>query len=406
MFLRFFAIVRNEIKLLFKDLPGLLILFIMPMLLVLTLTALHSSDDHPREIPILLLDQDQGKAANELIKHLEDNSNFLVDQLKSNSDSAIQEAKRSIQQGKYQIFLIIPKHLTQGSKDYSKWLMKGNTKKPEEKTLQVYLDPTLPVALKNIVESELKQVDKQLQIKSLQAVLKNFNPQKKFGDETAIVKLQTEYLNASADQIRPKPAQHYVPAWTIFGMFLIMIPLAGVYVKEREQGIIQRLAVAPVPKLYFLLARFLTFVIINMLQLILMLSAGIFILPYLHIEPLNALGHLHQIVIIGLCISACATAFGIFLGVYVRTFEQAMALGPTLIIIAAALGGIMAPIYLMPASIKAASIYSPLFWAQNSFINLLVRGESLTTISPDLLKLLALACICIALALFKYLKTE
>jgi ABC-2 type transport system permease protein len=399
------AIIRNEIQLLLRDLPGLTILFVMPMLLVLILTTLHSVDtEHPKKITLLIINKDKGIVSKEFIKNLEKDERFATT-LMSDQTNAVENAQKLITAGTYQILLILPAKLTNNTIRYSNWLSAAQKKPPQPKSIQLFLDPTLSIAFKNILESELKQLNQKLQIKVMQDILKKVIPHKLEVQDNPIINIKIDYASAkNSPSAKPNSVQQYVPAWTIFGMFLIMIPIAGVFVKEREQGIVFRLSVAPIVPLYFLLGRMITFVLINLIQMTLMLSLGIYILPLIGLHPLNITGHVLEILVAGLAISLAATGFGVLLGVYARTFEQAMALGPTLIIIAAAIGGIMLPIYLMPEPLKLMSDYSPLFWAQNMFIKILVRETSWSGIKVELASLICFFVATVLLALVKYMK--
>lgn len=401
----FFAIIRTEVQLLLKDIPGLMILFVMPMLLVLILTTLHSVEaEHPKKIALLVINKDTGKIGQEFIDKIQKHDTFQLSLIDKKSKINEENYKNQIAHGDYQALLIIPEGLTSSVKKYTTWLARPNGNKPKMKTFEVYLDPMVPFAFKNAIQTELEKLDQRIQIKSMQEILKKILNGEKFNKEQPATQINLNYANKEKNLAKPNPVQQYVPAWTIFGMFLIMIPLAGLYVKEREYGIIQRFAVAPIPKIYFILGRLVAFIGINLIQLCLMFCLGIFVLPLIGLESLNLDGHYAMIALSALCISAAATGFGIFLGIYSRTFEQAMALGPTLIVINAAIGGIMAPPYLMPEPLRIIGEYSPLFWSQNSFIQILVRQASFQDVGINLIKLLIFFLATLVLSTMRYLK--
>ena len=118
-----------------------------------------------------------------------------------------------------------------------------------------------------------------------------------------------------------------------------------------------------------------------------MFSIGVFIIPLFDLPGLEVAGHLISITIVGISIAFAATGFGILVGTWSRSFEQAAAIGPILIIIAAAVGGIMAPVYLMPESLKLFTEYSPLRWGHHAFLEIFVRSADYKQLTPDLIKL-------------------
>ena len=75
-----------------------------------------------------------------------------------------------------------------------------------------------------------------------------------------------------------------------------------------------------------------------------------------------------------------ATGYGILLGTLSRTYEQLSMVGPISIVIAAALGGIMVPVYAMPEIMRKISSYSPLAWGHEAYLNVFVRGGHLNSV--------------------------
>ena len=176
-------------------------------------------------------------------------------------------------------------------------------------------------------------------------------------------------------------------------MFFIVIPLAGVMVRERELGVHQRLEIAPVWHLDLMLGRIFAFVGLNLVQLWLMLAVGVYILPLFDMPTLQVANHVGLIFATGICASLAATGFGLLIGTWASTYEQATVLGPFVIVIAAAIGGILAPVDLMPSFLQKISGLSPLNWAQSAFLDIFVRNASFHTILPNLLKLLGFFCV-------------
>ena len=81
--------------------------------------------------------------------------------------------------------------------------------------------------------------------------------------------------------------------------------------------------------------------------------------------------------------AVAACGYGILLGTMARTYEQASAFGAVSVVIAAAIGGIMVPVFVMPPVMQTISIFSPLSWGLNAFMDVFVRGGSLRSVLPD-----------------------
>jgi ABC-2 type transport system permease protein len=109
------------------------------------------------------------------------------------------------------------------------------------------------------------------------------------------------------------------------------------------------------------------------------------------------------IFITGIFASLAATGTGLLIGTWASTYEQATVLGPFLIVIAAAVGGILAPVDLMPCFLQTISGLSPLNWAQNAFLDIFVRNAHFHQILPNLLKLFGFFILTLILSLTKFL---
>jgi len=73
----------------------------------------------------------------------------------------------------------------------------------------------------------------------------------------------------------PNAVQQSVPAWLVFAMFFVVLPLGTSVLAEREQGNLQRLALLNVSPARVLAAKFPAYYLLNMLQFVAMLAVGV-----------------------------------------------------------------------------------------------------------------------------------
>ncbi len=71
--------------------------------------------------------------------------------------------------------------------------------------------------------------------------------------------------------------QHNVPAWAIFGMFFIVIPIAGNLIREREDGSALRITLIPGTASYVAMGKIIFYTL--SLQFMLMLCIGLWAMP-------------------------------------------------------------------------------------------------------------------------------
>ncbi len=115
---------------------------------------------------------------------------------------------------------------------------------------------------------------------------------------------------------------------------------------------------------------------------------GIYVLPLLG-TPVLEMGSAYGAILLVVASSAlAATGYGILLGAVARTYEQASMFGAVSVVIAAALGGIMVPVYAMPEVMQEISRFSPLAWGLNGLTDLFVREGNLGGVLPEISYLL------------------
>ena len=81
--------------------------------------------------------------------------------------------------------------------------------------------------------------------------------------------------------------QHNVPAWTMFAMFFILYPLAGNFIKEREEGSMLRLRLISGSQFPVIAGKFAFYFIVCLIQFLMMIAVGIFIMPLLGLKQIS-----------------------------------------------------------------------------------------------------------------------
>ena len=179
-----------------------------------------------------------------------------------------------------------------------------------------------------------------------------------------------------------------MPAWALFGMFFTAIPIAGSILQERNSGIWIRLTALPVSPLVLFTGKAVAYMGVCLCQFLLIALIGAFLFPSLGLPAFTVSMHPMAVLLTVVLSSLAACGYGIFLGLACNSYEQASTLGSTSVVAAAALGGVMVPVYAMPQVMQRLSIISPLNWGLTAFQDLLLRGYSLSAILDDLGRLL------------------
>jgi len=215
--------------------------------------------------------------------------------------------------------------------------------------------------------------------------------------------LEEHYLSAGSGTVeKPNAVQHSVPAWLIFGMFFIMIPLSNVMALERQTNTITRLRLARASASGLIAAKLVPYFLINQLQFVGMLLLGRYLLPEIGVPALILNGSLVPYALLSATVSAAALGYALLISVCAKSTEHAVVLGGGGIILMAAIGGIMVPAHVMPETMQQLTWISPMAWGLKAFQELLLNRSGLDGISRYLLLLSAFSFATLTAAVLVY----
>lgn len=413
--------VVKEFLLLKRDLGGLIILFIMPLVLVITVTLIQDSTFKTisdNKIPILLVDNDQGSVSKTVFDNLEKSNLFSVVTQIDNKPITEEVAKEAVYKGKFQLAIIIPKNLsvdlqTKIDQNVQNIVSKmglvetdstAQTEKPvviKEKEVKLYFDPAVQMSFKNAVMSSIDKMISQIETKSIYTTFQN-----QLGEGTvefeqkSFITFKEIIPKINNKEVRPNSVQHNVPAWTLFAIFFIVIPLSINIVKEKSQGTFVRLLTNPVSNLVVIIGKTITYSVICMIQFYMMVAVAVFLFPHIGLPSLNIEGHLFLMSIVALFSGFAAIGFGILLGTVASTQEQSAPFGATSVLILAAVGGVWVPVFAMPTIMQYIAKSSPMNWGLEAFYDVLLRNVSFLEIIPKISLLFLFFIITTSIALF------
>jgi ABC-2 type transport system permease protein len=204
----------------------------------------------------------------------------------------------------------------------------------------------------------------------------------------------------------PSSVQQNVPAWTLFAMFMISIPLSGGIIRERDGGTLVRLRTLPVSPVTIVAGKVVVYMGVCLVQFSFLMAIGTWVLPRLGTATLEVGTQYAAIGAAALAAAFAATGFGIMMGAINRTTEQSSVFCATAVVIAAALGGVMVPSFLMPAKMQHIGQLSPLQWGLSAFVELFLRGGTLATVLPKLVKLVAFGAATMGIAVLVFRRRE
>ncbi len=191
--------------------------------------------------------------------------------------------------------------------------------------------------------------------------------------------------------------QQSVPAWLIFGMFFIVIPIAGVLIQERNEGTLARLAIFGVPTATTLLGKLLAYTLLNWAQLALMLLVGGWLVPLLGGDALHLDISFGWFAVMMVATSLAAVGLALLIAAYARRFDHAAALGSGINVVLGAIAGVMVPRVLMPPALQTVSEWSPMGWALDGMQSVFLGDPDAPFILPRAGLLVGFAALCLLL---------
>ena len=204
---------------------------------------------------------------------------------------------------------------------------------------------------------------------------------------------ESEQLASGDLSGRANATQLSVPAWLIFGMFFVALPMAAGFQREQQSGALLRFRCLRLNLGTLTLSKLLPYFAINLLQFGLLLLIGVHGLPLIGLTGLSLPGSPLAYILLGSSLALATCSLGLLLAALARSSEQALLLGGGINIILAAIGGIMVPKSVMPAAMGQLAEISPMSWALDAFLTLLVGQGSLADIAPYCARLLLFAAV-------------
>lgn len=407
---RLLASITKEFLILIRDRAGLGILFLMPMVLVFIMTFIQDAalkSINESGVPILYVDEDKDTLGTYLEEGIAKTEFFKLEKEVDGVPATAESAQKAVSEGKFMMGIVIPKGATKALRDNVHEMIASalaDSTEPQVASIETQLKDTLniiifidPVTKKSFISSVtaslrefISKVKSQIIFKSFKEEVAEFMPvnaNNTFNDKD-VLGYKEVYARKAENKIFPNSVQHNVPAWIVFAMFFIVIPLSGSIIMERGEGASIRLKTLPGNYITFLAGKIIIYLVVCMIQFLLMLSVGLYLLPMLGLPVLQMGTSPISIIVITLSSALAAIGFGVMVGTIATTHQQASISGSVSVLILAAIGGIWVPVALMPDIMKSVSMISPLNWGLSAFHEIFLRSGHLVDILNNVIRLL------------------
>lgn len=415
---KFLAVIKKETIMLLRDKIGLSILFIMPIVLIVVMTLIQDSAFHTiseKGVPLIFVDNDRDSLGISIGEGLKSSTLCSFSETIDGKVATAESAEKAVSEGKFLIGIVIPEGATEKVRNSVSDLVNetmglGGNSAPQTDSVEItmFIDP---VAKNSIVVTVTSSLHEFIAAMKTKIMFETFSEQigelmpegtekpKNAYEKTQIISYKQVYASNMVNDVVPNAVQHNVPAWTIFGMFFIVISVVSNIMKEKKEGSVFRLYTMPTPYSLLMIGKVMVYVSICALQFGAMLLVGIYALPYLGLPSLDLGDSIGALFIVGITTAFAATGFGILVGTLAQSEQQGAILGSLSVLLLSALGGIWVPAYVMPDLMRQISAFSPMNWSLDGFYLLFFRGSGIQGVFSPALKLMLFFATCMGIAL-------
>ena len=364
----FGALMKKELLALSRDVHGLAVLFLMPMVFIVVMSMALKDVYAPASRPVAyaIANQDGGRAAAVLSERWARES--------GTAQALPAQWRDELLAGRLQYVLLI-------EPGFSAQL--GDMAQASAPTIRLLAEPGMGQAMFELQRTRLLALVAQLRAELLLT-------QMDLGVNVPAMVRQPPIAaeRLSAHGVRPTAVQQNVPAWLVFGMFFVVASIAGLFVEERACGALARLRSLGAQPWQLVVSKIVPYMVINGIQALLMLAVGVWLMPLIGGEGLSLAGiHWGALALMLAAISLAAVSLALAVACVVTTHGQASTLGPVLNVLMAALGGIMVPTFVMPPVMQDIAAFSPMNWGLNGLLDVLLRSGDVAAVLPEVAEL-------------------
>jgi ABC-2 type transport system permease protein len=417
--MKLFSVLKKDLLILLRDRAELALLFLMPLAFIIPISiALGSGDGYGIQssnqmIPLPVANYDQGSQAQALMNTIGESLRLEIEyglnttqplglgedascaqpdpEMPVKDPACVEKVGRAlILQSERSALLVIPEGfsdaITAGKPAQVRLLYDPAGSSIEFQQIQGVLRGAVTrLSLKNQVSGGMEQLTSLVALASddvRQAVQSQAGAPAPRNQEPAISLTKTfpdEYRLVAT----PDTYQQTIPGYTIMFVFFIIISMSGSIRQERLLGTFRRLLSAPISRAELLGGKLLATMLVGLVQVLILFGVGAVAFKLsLGNDPL-------AFFLLTIALVAAAASIGLAAStVSLRGGALAVPL-----VVAALLGGCMFPLDLMPSFLRSLSYLVPHSWALAGYQNLMVRGQGLQEVFPQILVLAGFAAL-------------
>jgi ABC-2 type transport system permease protein len=366
----FSAMIKKELLLVFRDKQALMALFVMPAIFILIMSVAMRDQFSVKNIAFTLFvsDVDKTQMSTTLLSSLEKEKSFQIVSTKKQA----------------QFFVTIPNGYETNS----------------SKHIVLHIQDSLQDNEIKAFEAIFSEYIYKAKFQAITDGIKLFSPET--ADKLSKFEFSTDNLydvEYNHSKLLPNSTQQSVPAWIVFGMFFIIIPMSTIYINERKQNTLTRLNSMNISLLSLTFAKSVPYFLINQVQVWIMIAVGIYLVPFFDTPALEINGSIFAILEVAFGLSISAIGISTLIAVSANSSEQATTIGGISNILLGAVGGVMVPKFIMPESMQHMAELSPMSWGLDGFLDIFLTSADGSDVLQNCIKLTTFGLLCLGLSM-------
>ncbi|PEU73971.1 ABC transporter permease [Bacillus cereus] len=374
-------IAKKDLLILLKDIPGLIYLFITPIIVIavasFALSGVFDSKTEKFKIPIVV--NDNGELSKRVIEELKKIPALELEEtyeLNGKKKAYTEEqAKKEVQTKKAAI--VIPKDFTQN-------VYSGTEAKV------IIIEDKVDRIIPSVVSNAVTQIVSEIQKDMTKEIAKQASAQMEVN-----VKVEFKEL-ASDNEHKPTPFESNVPGYAVMFVLLGTAAAVGALVEERENGTLRKILTLPINTLSIIFGKMLSCFITAIVQCAVLFSVGHFVFGMWLGK--SVLG----IMLLVICTAFAASSLAILLASICQTRSQANGISILIVLTMSALGGSWWPLYIEPEWMQNIAHITITAWAMGGFNDLLVYNKEFSSVLIPLAALIGMGILFLTIAIQKF----
>jgi len=386
--MKFWHIAYKDLKILARDVPSIVFLFITPILVIsiasFALSGLWEKETEIFTVPVLKIDD--RSLADEFMKRLSEVEALEVKTylVKKGKQHPITMENLEELVKKYKVAVIVPSNFT------DRIIQNRST---EIIVLQDPTDSMVAVIVSDIVRNIVSRFfTVSISVRSAQRAVEVINedlqqkgieinpmPALKSSSELAQAlvdepPVEVSIRSVGKEERKTTPFETTVPGYAVMFMLFGAASVAGSLLQEKEEGTIRRFISMPVSKASILCGKMTSSFIQVLFQAFILFMVGWLAFDMWLGNDLIAL----VLLILATCVAA--SGLGMLLAILCRTRSQVSGISTLVILGMSALGGSWWPLYIVPEWMQKLAHITITAWAMTGFNTLLIYGGSLNDV--------------------------